>query len=43
LNKKTQPSTSVLSDSESFEAAQSGNDVLVVFFGSEDSTEFATW
>jgi protein disulfide isomerase len=43
LNKKTQPSTSILSDSESFEAARSGNEVLVVFFGSEESTDFATW
>lgn len=43
VTKKTQPSTTPLSDSDALEAAKSANDVLVVFFGPEDSDEFATW
>ncbi len=43
LRKKTQPSTTLLSDSESIEKAKTDNEAVGVFFGGEDSEEFGLW
>jgi protein disulfide isomerase len=43
LSKKTQPSTNVLADKESMQAAMDANEVLVVFFGADESAEFTSW
>jgi protein disulfide-isomerase A1 len=43
LRKKTQPSTTKLEDAEALEKAKSDNEVVAVFFGAEDSEEFAAW